>query len=76
VEKTDLHRKKRPLGSVEKDKMLEFFAILLDEINFPDHKKKNTKIMFRRIMGRAMPSKWEFHRLMGVFSKTLENLRK
>jgi hypothetical protein len=26
-------------------------------------------------MGRAIPSKWEYHTLMGVFSKTLEKIK-
>jgi TrmH family RNA methyltransferase len=68
-------KKKRPLGRIEKEKLFEFFSYLLEEINYPEHKKENTKIMFRRIMGRALPSKWEYHTMMGIFSKTLENLR-
>jgi len=66
---------KRHLGKIEKDKLYEFFSTLLEEINYPEHKKQNTKIMFRRIMGRAMPSKWEYHTLMGVLSKTLEKTK-
>jgi len=68
--------KSRTIDKVEKEKLYGFFSDLLDEINYPAHKKENTKIMFRRIMGRAMPSKWEYHTLMGVFSKSLENIRK
>ena len=67
---------KRRLGKVEKDKLYEFFSNLLEEINYPEHKKENTKIMFKRIMGRAMPSKWEYHTLMGVLSKTLGKTKK
>lgn len=67
---------KRRLDKVEKDKLYEFFSNLLEEINYPEHKKENTKIMFKRIMGRAMPSKWEYHTLMGVLSKTLEKTKK
>jgi tRNA C32,U32 (ribose-2'-O)-methylase TrmJ len=67
---------KRRLGKVEKDKLYEFFSSLLEEINYPNHKKENTKVMFKRIMGRAMPSKWEYHTLMGVLSKTLEKTKK
>ncbi len=69
-------KEKRHIGKIEKEKLHEFFSNLLDEINYPIHKKENTKIMFRRIMGRAMPSKWEYHTLMGVFSKTLENIKR
>jgi len=68
--------KRRDLGAVEKKKLYEFFARLLDDIDYPPHKKANTKIMFKRILGRAMPSTWEYHTLMGVLSKTLSTIKK
>ena len=76
VKKTFAPKKKRQIGQVEKEKLYEFFSNLLEEINYPNHKKENTKVMFRRMMGRSMPSKWEYHTLMGVLSKTLEKLEK
>jgi TrmH family RNA methyltransferase len=69
-------KEKRNIGTVEKEKLHEFFTDLLDQINYPEHKKENTKIMFKRLMGRAMPSKWEYHTIMGVFSRTLGKIRK
>jgi TrmH family RNA methyltransferase len=68
-------REKRLIGRVEKEKLFGFFSELLDEINYPVHKRENTEIMFKRLMGRAMPSKWEYHTLMGVLSRTLEKIR-
>ena len=56
----------------EKEKMYEFFDRLLKAIKYPEHKMENTRIMFRRIMGRAMLSKWEYHTLMGVFKKAIQ----
>ena len=67
---------KRDIGKIEKEKLYEFFSNLLLEINYPKHKIEKTEVMFKRMMGRAMPSKWEYHSLMGVFSKTVEKLRK
>lgn len=69
-------RKKRRLNKIEKETLFEFFSDLLDEINYPNHKKENTKIMFKRMMGRAMPSSWEYHTLMGVLSGALEKIKK
>ena len=69
-------KKKRIIGKTEKEKLFSFFYKILDDIDYPKHKKENTNLMFRRIMGRAMPSKWEYHTLMGVLSKTLEKIRK
>ena len=76
VKNTFKPKKRRDMGRVERDKLYEFFSILLDEVNYPEHKKENTKIMFQRMTGRAIPSKWEYHTLMGVFSKTIEKLKK
>ena len=68
-------RHRRKIGKIEKEKLYEYFAELLENINYPEHKKEKTKIMFKRIMGRAMPSKWEYHTLMGVLSNTLNRLK-
>lgn len=69
-------KEKRTLSRIEKEKLFSFFSEILREINYPNHKIKNTEIMFKRIMGRAIPSKWEYHTLMGVFSKSLEKIKK
>jgi TrmH family RNA methyltransferase len=76
VRRKTIPKEKRTIGKIEKEKLYSFFSELLNEINYPQHKKENTKIMFKRIMGRAMPSKWEYHTLMGVFSKSLDKIKK
>lgn len=65
-------RSARPAGGEEKEKLHEFFAALLDRIDYPSHKRAKTRIMFRRLVGRAVPSKWEFHTLMGVFDRATQ----
>jgi len=67
---------KRKIGKIEKEKLYDFFSDLLDEIDYPLHKRENTEIMFKRIMGRAMPSKWEYHTFMGVLNKALNKIKK
>ena len=67
---------KRILDRIEKEQLFKFFSRLLESIEYPKHKKKNTEIMFKRLMGRAMPSKWEYHTLMGVLSKSIHKIRK
>ena len=76
IKKESKKKIKRTIGKIEKEKLYAFFSELLDEISYPLHKKENTEVMFKRIMGRAIPSKWEYHTLMGVFSKTLDKIRK
>jgi len=61
---------------VERDKLFEFFADLLDAIDYPDFRREKTEIMFRRMMGRAVPSKWEFYTIMGVLVDATELIRK
>jgi TrmH family RNA methyltransferase len=64
-------------ASQEERKMLfEFFDDLLGAIDYPEFRKQKTKVMFRRMMGRAIPTKWEFHTIMGVFGDAAKKIRK
>jgi len=76
LRRTCIPTRRRSLGCLEKQKLNEFFAQLLDDIEYPAHKKEHTKILFKRIMGRAMPSKWEYHTLMGVLSRTKGQIKR
>jgi tRNA/rRNA methyltransferase len=63
----------------EKEMMFGFFDSLLDAVNYPEHRREKTSIMFRRMMGRAIPTSWEFHTIMGVIgdaSKKIKRLEK
>jgi len=53
-------------SSIEREKFYETFAELLDAIDYKDHKREKTEAMFRRAIGRAMLTKWEFYTFMGV----------
>lgn len=66
---------KRKISGTEKEKLFEFFSELLDSIDYPSYKKEKTKIMFKRMMGRAIPSKWEYHTLMGVINNALDKIK-
>lgn len=65
----------RKMNGLEKEKLFSFLETLIDETNIPEHKKEKTMIMFRRLIGRAMPSTWEFHRMMGVLDNTLDKIK-
>jgi TrmH family RNA methyltransferase len=56
-----------PADSDEKERMFAFFDGLLDAIDYPEQRRENTSIMFRRLMGRAVPTKWEYNTIIGVF---------
>ncbi len=63
-------------GSIEKQTLNELWAELLDEINYPEHKKAKTKVMFRKIVARADLSQWEFHTFAGVVSRASKSIRR
>jgi tRNA/rRNA methyltransferase len=66
---------KKVLNKIEAEKLNSFFSELINSIDYPEHKKENTEIMFKRIMGRAIISKWEYHALMGIFKKSLNIIK-
>ena len=79
LEHTELPLKRRNLDHVEKTHLYEAFEMLLDSIDYPEHKTEKTQVMFKRMISRSMPSKWEYHTLMGVLknaAKRCEEKRK
>ncbi len=69
-------RRVREASGMEKEKLHEAFASLLEATDYPPHKRARTKIMFRRLVGRAVPSKWEFHALMGVLQRATKRIER
>ncbi len=59
----------RVAGRLEREKLHEYFDSLLNAIEYPPHKKEKTKIMFRRLVARSVPTTWEYHTLMGVIGE-------
>lgn len=66
----------RKASGLEKERLHEAFAALLHATDYPPHKRGRTSVMFRRLVGRATPSKWEFHALMGVFQRATKRIRR
>lgn len=73
---TDPPEKRTPLDEQEKQLLYQAFSNLLQAINYPEHKIEKTEIMFKRVMSRAIPSKWEYHTLMGVIGTAAKRLQK
>ena len=67
-------RPSRRASGPEKERLHEALAALMDATDYPAHKRGRTSIMFRRLLGRAVPSKWEFHALMGVFQRATKRI--
>lgn len=73
--KFDRRIKDRNIGTKEKDKMMEFFQMLLDLIDYPSHKREKAEITLRRALGRAKLTELEYHTLMGIVRETIEKLK-
>ncbi len=57
----------RAASGPEKERLHQTFREFLAATRYPAHRRRRTAVLFRRLLGRAAPSKWEFHALMGVF---------
>ncbi|WP_455391769.1 RNA methyltransferase [[Eubacterium] cellulosolvens] len=66
----------RKTSKFEREKLFEQFRSFLAAVDYPAHKREHTEVLFRRLLGRATPSKWEFHTLMGVFGRASNKLKK
>ncbi len=72
IYKKNMDVEERPVAEpIEIDLLNKRFSEILDKINFPQHKRKNTEVMFRRIIGRAILTKWEYHSMMGVLKRII-----
>ncbi|MCD6512723.1 MAG: RNA methyltransferase [Thermoplasmata archaeon] len=67
IEKPDIE----PASKMEVEKLHETFSELLRSVSYPEYKRQHAEIIFRRIIGRAVISKWEYHNLMGVLKKAM-----
>jgi len=71
----DTKPKRRECTAEEKERLIEQFVKVMKISGFPEYKWDKTEVMFRKMIARAMPTKWEYHRLMGVLS-TIEKALK
>jgi TrmH family RNA methyltransferase len=62
----------RPMDAESRQLLHEAFGELLDVLDLEDRYRTHTTAAWKRIMGRAAPSKWEYHRLMGVLRDAAE----
>jgi TrmH family RNA methyltransferase len=65
-----------PADPDEKERMFLFFDELLESIDYPEQRRSNTEVMFRRLMGRAVPTKWEYQTILGVFGDASKLIRR
>ncbi|MCU0861168.1 MAG: RNA methyltransferase [Methanomassiliicoccales archaeon] len=70
------HGGPRATSEMERERLFQFFDDLLEAVDYPDFRKERTKVMFRRMMGRAIPTKWEFHTIMGVLGDAAKRIKR
>jgi TrmH family RNA methyltransferase len=72
------HQHEKPNEATEHDKELLFgrFMELLEAIDYPSFRRERTNVMFRRMMGRALPTRYEYHTIMGVIGGAAEKIRR
>lgn len=58
----------------EKEVLYEAWYHMTGQIAFPPHRREQSLAMFKRVIGRAGITSWEYHRLMGVFSRSLRRM--
>jgi len=72
-------RRPEPAERIEKDYLFSFFDELMDAVDYPTQRRNDTSVMFRRMMGRSIPTKYEYNTIMGIFgdaSKIIKNGKK
>src|SRR5438067_12367004 len=56
----------------EKDVLFATYRHLNAALGFKEHRVEQADMMFRRVIGRAGITSWEYHRLMGAMSRSLK----
>ena len=64
-----------PADNHEKELLFNFFKDLLDAVDYPEVRRERTALMFRKMMGRSIPTKCEYHTIMGVLGGAARNIK-
>ena len=64
-----------PADAAEKERMFQYFGDLLDAVGYPENRRETTSVMFRRMMGRSIPTKNEYFTIMGVLGDAARLIR-
>lgn len=63
-------------SSEEKELLFATVDHLTESLGYQPHRRKITNLMFRKFVGRAVMTRWEFHRIMGLFTNPLKRMGK
>lgn len=72
------HRPRMPFVSMatphEREILFSSWSHLNENLGFKKHRIEQADMMFRRVLGRAGVTAWEYHRLMGTLSRSMKRL--
>lgn len=60
--------------SHEKDVLFASWKHLNETLGFQPHRVEQVDVMFRRLIGRAGLTAWDYHRIMGTISRSLKRM--
>lgn len=74
-QESHVNRRAEPADTHEKELMFGFFEDLMDAVGYPEMRRETTSVMFRRMMGRSIPTKYEYNTIMGIFGDAAKIIR-
>jgi TrmH family RNA methyltransferase len=57
-----------------RDALYQMLDLYIEAIGLPEHKKVVSRRVVRKLLGRAVPSSWEFYVVMGLLKRGLRNM--
>ena len=68
-------RKSLPASREQKERLFSTFDDLMEEVAYPVNRRNGTRVMFRRMMGRSVPTEYEYRTIMGVLAEAVRVIR-
>lgn len=66
----------KPASTHEKELLFAKVQEVMRALQYPDHRVTITTRAVRRVVGRAVLTRWEYHRIMGMFTRSAKFLER
>ena len=66
----------KPASTEEKEILFAKVQEVMRALQYPEHRVTVTTRAFRRVVGRAVLTRWEYHRIVGMFTRTAKFLER
>lgn len=64
----------RKMDGTMRDNLYDMWDLYIESLGLPDHKVTISKRVVRKLLGRAVPSSWEFFVLMGLLHRGIKRM--